>query len=116
MLPNIYSKNLLLLSFPSQLQLRMWVQNAVQRCSCIDALLKIQHEYLSFLDNKNLTAISIFATDFSKAIDNVRKVLFSEKLKALPLDPSITNLSFFKEQKQREIFKGTVCDWKIVNQ
>ena len=36
----------------------------------------------------------------------------------MPLDPFITTwyLSFLTDQKQRAIFNGTVCEWKIVNE
>ena len=61
-------------------------------------------------------ATRIFAMDFSKAFDNVRHILLSEKLKALSLDPFITNwcLSFLRVRKERVIFNGTVCEGKIV--
>ena len=54
--------------------------------------------------------------DFSKAFDNVKHILLSEKLKTLPLDPFVTNwyLSFLRDRKQRVIFNGLVCELLII--
>ena len=86
-------------------------------CSCTDALLKIQHDYLRYLDDKNCSAVRIFAMDFSKAFDNERHILLSEKLKALSLKPFLTNwyLNFLKDRKQRVVFDSNVCGLKTVN-
>ena len=53
----------------------------------------------------------------TKAFDNVRHVLLADKLKALSLNPFITNwyLDFLKDRKQRLIFNGNSYDWKTVN-
>ena len=55
--------------------------------------------------------------DFSKAFDNVKHSLVSEKPKALHLNPNVVNwyLSFLMDRKQRLIFKvlpinGTDCE------
>ena len=69
-------------------------------CSSTDALIKIQQDYLRFLDDKSSSAVRIFAMGFSKVFDNVRNVLLADKLKALSLNPFITNwyLNFLKDR------------------
>ena len=50
---------------------------------------------------------------FSKAFDNVDHFLLSEKLKALNMNPYLTNwyLSFLKGRKQRLVFRGKAFNW-----
>ena len=50
--------------------------------------------------------------DFSKAFDSVKHNLLSAKLKQLPLNPYIINLS---NRQQRISVYGHSCDWVCVN-
>ena len=65
-------------------------------CSCKDALIQIQYNYLKALDDKDCNYVRLFAMDFSKAFDNVKHSLVGEKLKALHLNTYLVNwfLSF----------------------
>ena len=38
-------------------------------CSCTDALIQIQYNYLKALDDKDCNYVRLFAMDFSKAFD-----------------------------------------------
>ena len=55
--------------------------------------------------------------DFAKAFDNVKHTILSDKLKALNLNPYITNwyLSFLRNRKQRLVFRGSSYCWYNVN-
>ena len=78
------------------------------RCSCTDALIQIQYNYLKALGDKDCNYVRLFAMDFSKAS------LVGEKLKAPHLNPYVVNwyLSFLMDRKQRLIFKGvTYKSW-----
>lgn len=78
------------------------------RCNCTDALLKLQYNCLKALDDTETDAVRLYAMDFSKAFDNVRHFLLSQKLKALNLNPYLINwyLSFLKDRKQCHVFRG----------
>ena len=54
--------------------------------SCINALMKMQHNFLKALDNRSNTAVRLFSMDFSKAFANVKHNLLVEKLKKSPLN------------------------------
>ena len=86
-------------------------------CSCTDALIQIQYNYLRALDDKDCNYVRLFAMDFSKAFDNVKHSLVGEKLKALPLNPYVVNwfLSFLMDRKQRLIFKVVTYKWHSMN-
>ena len=78
------------------------------RCNCTDALFKLQYNCLKSLDDTKTDAVRLYAMGFSKAFDNVRHFLLSQKLKALNLNPYLINwyLSFLKNRKQRLVFRG----------
>ena len=59
--------------------------------SCINALIKMQHNFLKALDNRSNTAVRLFSMDFSKAFDNVKHNLLVEKLKKSPLNRYLVN-------------------------
>ena len=82
-------------------------------CSCKETLIQIQYNYLNALDDKDCNYVRLFAMDFSKAFDNVKHSLVSEKPKALHLNPNVVNwyLSFLMDRKQRLIFKGVTYKW-----
>ena len=86
-------------------------------CSSTDALIRMQYNCLKALDDPDTVAVRLFAMDFSKAFDNVDHFLLSEKLKALNMNPYLTNwyLSFLKERKQRLVFRGKAINWLDVN-
>ena len=73
--------------------------------SCVNALLKMQHIFLSALDRNDTTAVRLFTMDFSKAFDNVKHHHLFEKLKQSPLNPYIINwyTSFLADRRQRVI-------------
>ena len=77
-------------------------------CSFTDALIRMQYNCLKPLDDPDTVAVRLFAMDFSKAFDNVDHFPLSEKLKALNMNPYLTNwyLSFLKGRKQRLVFRG----------
>ena len=50
-------------------------------CSCTDAFIQIQYNYLKALDDKDCNYVRLLAMDFSKAFDNVKHSLVEEKLK-----------------------------------
>ena len=104
-----YSKN--------QSEENLTVTQYAEGCSCTDALIQIQYNYLKALDDKDCNYVRLFTTDFSKAFDNVKHSLVGEKLKALHLNPYIVNsyLSFLMDRKQRQIFNGVTCKWHTVN-
>ena len=93
-----YSKN--------QSEESLTVTQYAEGCSCTDALIQIQYNYLKALDDKDCNYVRLFAMDFSKAFDNVKHSLVGEKLKALHLNPYLVNwyLSFLMDRKL--IFKG----------
>ena len=76
-------------------------------CSCTDALIQIQYNYLKALDDKDCNYVKLFAMDFSKVFDNVKHSLAGEKLKGLHLNPYVVNwyLSFLMDRKQRLIIR-----------
>ena len=47
-------------------------------CSCTDALIQIQYNYLWALDEKDCTYVRLFAMVFSKAFDSVKHSLEGE--------------------------------------
>ena len=85
--------------------------------SCIDALLSMQHTVYCYLDDPKCKAVRLFATDFSKACDNVNRGLLSYKLKDVPLNPFIINwyLSFLENRQQCIIYNSFQGQWKCVN-
>lgn len=85
--------------------------------SCGNALIKMQHEILSALDNLFNKAVRLFTMDFSKAFDNVNHHLLAEKLKVSPLSTHVVNWykSFPFDWKKRLAFSSTVCDWLMVS-
>ena len=60
-------------------------------CNCTDALINLQYNWLKALDDRECRYVRLFAIDFAKAFDNVRHSILSEKLRALDLNPYITN-------------------------
>ena len=85
--------------------------------SCINALIKMQHNFLKALDNRSNTAVRLFSMDFSKAFDNFKHNLLVEKLKKSPLNRYLVNwyISFLGERMQRVVCNHVVCEWKDVN-
>ena len=71
------------------------------RCSCTDALIKIQDTYLHALDERDCAGVRMFTMDYSKALDNVNHELLSRKIKLLDLKPFLKNwyFSFLKDRK-----------------
>ena len=88
-----------------------------ESCSCTDALIQIQYNYLKALDDKDCNYVRLLAMDFSKAFDNGKHSLVGEKLKALHLNPYLDNwyLSFLMDRKQRLKLKGFIYKWHNVN-
>ena len=80
-----YSKKL----FEENLTVKQYAYR--EGCSCTDALIQIQYNYLKALDDKDCNYVRLFAMDFSKAFDNVKHSLAGEKLKALHLNPYLVN-------------------------
>ena len=65
-------------------------------CNCTDALLKLQYNCLKALDYTETDHVRLYAMDFSKAFDNVRHFLLSQKLMAL--NPYLINNLFEKQE------------------
>ena len=65
-------------------------------CNCTDVLINMQYNCLKPLDDRECRYVRLFAMDFAKVFDNVRHSILSDKLKALNLNPSITNLYLTK--------------------
>ena len=82
-------------------------------CNCTDALINMRHNCLKALDDRECRYVRFFAMDFAKAFENVKHGLLSDKLKALNLNPYITNwpwyLSFFL--RNRSVFWGSTCSY-----
>ena len=80
-----------------------------ERCNCTDALINLQYNCLKALNDRECRYVRLFAMDFAKAFDIVRHSILSDKLRALDLNPYITNwyLSFLRNRKQRLVFGGT---------
>ena len=80
-----------------------------ERCNCTDALINPQYNCLKALNDRECRYVRLFAMDFAKAFDIVRHSILSDKLRALDLNPYITNwyLSFLRNRKQRLVFGGT---------
>ena len=75
----------------------------------------MKYNCLKALDEPDTAAVRLYAVDFSKAFDNVRHSLLSNKLKALNLNPHLTNwyINVLKDRTQRLVFRGHVfgrCD------
>ena len=60
-------------------------------CNCTDALINMQYNCLKALDHRDCRYVRLFAMDFARAFDNVKRSILSDKLKALNLNPYITN-------------------------
>ena len=52
-------------------------------CSCIDAMITMQYNTLKSRDEKDNRCVRLFTMDFSKAFDNVKHSLLSQKLKSI---------------------------------
>ena len=63
-------------------------------CNCTDAPLKLQYNCLKALDDTETDAVRLYAMYLSKAFDNVRHFLLSQKLKAPNLIPYLIKIGF----------------------
>lgn len=81
--------------------------------SCLNALIKMQHDFLCAMDKPKTKAVRLFTMDFSKAFDNVKHHLLVEKIKATPICPYLVNryISFLSCRRQRVVYNGTTCEW-----
>ena len=81
--------------------------------SCLNALIKMQHDILCAMDKPKTKAVRLFTMDFSKAFDNVNYHLLVEKIKATPICPYLVNwyISFLSCRRQRIVYNGTTCEW-----
>ena len=86
-------------------------------CNCTDALIKMQYNCWKALDDRECRYVRLFAMDLAKVFDNVKHSILSDKLKALNLNPYITNwyLSFLRNCKQRLVFRSSSYCWYNVN-
>ena len=85
--------------------------------SCLNALIKMQHDILRAMDKPKTKAVRLFTMDFSKAFDNVKHYLLVEKIKASPICSYLVNwyISFLSCRRQRVVYNGTICEWIEVN-
>ena len=80
------------------------------------AMIKCYHSWLNWLD-KDADVVRVFSFYFSKAFDTVSNYIVCNKLKAMDVNPYITNwiISFLTNRQQRVVVNGKSTEFVSVN-
>ena len=82
------------------------------------ALVKCYHSWVKFLDKDfDKDFVRVFSFDISKAFDTVPHDVVCNKLKALDINPYITNwiINFLDSRKQRVVIDGVTTEFFSIN-
>ena len=81
------------------------------------AIIKCQHQWLKWLEDKEVDFVRVISFDFSKAFDSVPHDILCEKLKRTCLNPYITNwiIDFLTNRRQRVVVDGIETDFLEIN-